>query len=262
MSTSLVIPIFLGWAAGLIVNHLADVLPITRRPSQPACLQCNTPFTLKEYLLFAPCKNGHTRTARAWITQFLAAAILIFSWFQPSPKLGFWLGLPIILYFGIVFVIDMEHRLILHPTSIVGALLGLGVGLVTNGLMPTLLGGLGGFAIMLVFYYFGVLFSRIRARRMRARGQEADDEEALGAGDVILAAILGFMLGWPLIWFGLLLGILLGGIFGVFLVLFMLVVKKYKDNVLMVFMPYGPFFILSAFLILFLPGFIGAIVPK
>lgn len=252
----------MGWFAGLIVNYLADVLPIIRRLSQPACLQCNAPFTLKDYLFFRPCGNGHTRKARAWITQFLIAAIIIFSWFQPSPKLGYWLGFPLILYFGIVFVIDMEHRLILHPTSFFGALLGLGIGLVTNGLFPTLLGGLGGFVIMLAFYYFGVLFTRIRAKRMRAKGQEADDEEALGAGDVILAAILGLMLGWPLIWFGLLLGILLGGIFGALLVLYLLVVRRYKENVLMVFMPYGPFFILSAFLILFLPGFIGAIVPK
>jgi prepilin signal peptidase PulO-like enzyme (type II secretory pathway) len=177
-------------------------------------------------------------------------------------KLGYWLALLVAIYFGIIFVIDMEHRLILHPTSIFGFALALGVGLVSNGFMPTLWGGLGGFAIMLVLYYLGVLFSRIRAGRMRARGLEADDEEALGAGDVILAAILGLMLGWPLIWFGLLMGILLGGIFGALLVLFLLIVKRYKENVLMVFMPYGPFFVLSAFFIMFLPGIVALIVPK
>ena len=63
------------------------------------------------------------------------------------------------------------------------------------------------------FYYFGVLFTRIRTKRMLAMGQEVDDEEALGAGDVILVTVLGLILGWPLIWFGLLLGILLGGFF-------------------------------------------------
>jgi Flp pilus assembly protein protease CpaA len=255
-------PIVIGWFAGWIVNYLADVLPITRNFSQPACPQCNTVFTWKDYLLFKSCEHGHARTLRTWATPILLAAISAYSWLIPPTKFEYWLGLVVLLYFGTIFVIDMEHRLILHPTSIVGSVLGLVVGLVSNGLVPTLLGGLAGFLIMLFFYYFGVLFSRIRAKRMRAQGLEVDDEEALGAGDVILATILGLMIGWPLIWFGLLLGILLGGAYGVLLVLFMLFVRRYKENVLMVFMPYGPFFVLSAFLIMFLPDMIRTIVPK
>lgn len=262
MDVSLLVPLLMGWCAGLMANYLADVLPITRSFSQPACPQCNTPFSWKTYLLLRPCNNGHARKMRVWITQFIITAFSIYIWIQPPLNLGYWLGLLVLTYFGMVFVIDMEHRLILHPTSMFGSVLGLGVGLISHGLLPTLLGGLGGFVIMLIFYYMGVFFSRLRARRMLAQGQEADDEEALGAGDVILAAILGLMLGWPLIWFCLLLGILLGGISGAILVLFMLVVRKYRENVLMVFMPYGPFFITSAFLILFLPNLIAAIVPK
>ncbi|RJP53345.1 MAG: hypothetical protein C4557_04805 [Anaerolineaceae bacterium] len=258
----LLVPLLLGWLAGLAANYLADVLPITRSFSQPVCPQCNAPFSSKTYLLLRPCENGHARKTRVWITQIIITAISIYIWFQPPQNIGYWLGLLVVAYFGMVFVIDMEHRLILHPTSVFGSVLGLGVGLVSHGLLPTLLGGLGGFVIMLIFYYIGVFFSRLRARRLRAQGHDADDEEALGAGDVILAAVLGLMLGWPLIWFGLLLGILLGGIFGAILVLFMLVVKKYKENALMVFMPYGPFFISSAFLIIFLPSLIAAIVPK
>ena len=77
---------------------------------------------------------------------------------------------------------------------------------------PTLLGGLGGLLIMLAFYGLGVLFTRIRAKRLLAMGQEPDDEEALGSGDVILVTILGFIVGWPLIWLCLLYGILLGGL--------------------------------------------------
>ncbi|MRR32837.1 hypothetical protein EG834_21460, partial [bacterium] len=63
-----------------------------------------------------------------------------------------------------------------------------------------LLGGLAGFTIMFVFYLLGVAFAKARARRMRAAGLETDDEEALGAGDVILSTVLGLFLGWPLIW--------------------------------------------------------------
>lgn len=262
MSITLILPILLGWLAGVIINYLADVLPITRRFSQPACPQCGTSFTWKRYLLFQTCVNRHKRKSRLWIVQIAILAISVYTWFQPSSKIGYGPGLLLITYFGVVFVIDMEHRLILHPTSIFGSLLGLGVGSIANGLGTTLLGGLGGFLIMLALYYFGVLFSRLRANRLRARGQEADDEEALGAGDVILAAILGLVLGWPLIWFSLLLGILLGGVIGLLLVAFMLVVRKYKENVFMVFMPYGPFLILSTFFIVFLPNWIINIVPK
>ena len=114
---------------------------------------------------------------------------------------------------------------------------------------------------MLTLYFFGVLFTQMRARRLRALGQEADDEEALGAGDVILLTILGLILGWPLIWFGMLVGILLGGFFSLLLVFWLLISRKYEKNALMLFIPYGPYFITSAFLIMFFPKFLAMLVP-
>lgn len=188
-------------------------------------------------------------------------AVSITTWMNPPLKIGYLLGIILLTYFGTVFVIDMEQRLILHPTSIFGVVLGLIVGTVSHGVKATLLGGLGGLLIMLGFYYFGVLFARIRTKRMLALGQETDDEEALGAGDVILATILGLMLGWPLIWFGLLLGILLGGFFSLMLILWLVVTRKYGKNALMLFIPYGPYFIMSAFLIIFFSKFVQMMLP-
>jgi hypothetical protein len=72
-----------------------------------------------------------------------ACAISAYVWLNPPAKFGYWLGLVVLLYFRIVFVIDMEHRLILHPTSIVGSLLGLTVGLVSNGLVAHAVGRTG-----------------------------------------------------------------------------------------------------------------------
>ena len=260
MSITLIVPIFLGCIAGYFVNYLADVLPFTRRLSQPTCPQCDAPFTWKDYLTFRSCQNGHSRKARLWIVLITILAASIYTWITPS-KMGYLLGLILITYFGVVFVIDMEHRLILHPTSIFGSLLGLIVGTVSHGVKDTLWGGLGGLLIMLAFYYFGVLFTRIRTKRMLAMGQEADDEEALGAGDVILVTVLGLILGWPLIWFGLLLGILLGGFFSLLLILWLVATRKYEKNALMLFIPYGPYFIISAFLIVYFPKLIQMIVP-
>jgi leader peptidase (prepilin peptidase)/N-methyltransferase len=198
---------------------------------------------------------------RPWLVQIAVLAVSLYTWFRPH-AMGYALGLLLLTYFAVVIVIDLEHRLILHPTSIVGAVLAAGIGLLLNGVIPTVLGGLAGFAIMLLLYLLGILFSRYRARRMRAAGQEADEEEALGAGDVILAGILGLVLGWPLIWFTLLLGILLGGLVGIILLVGMVVRGLYGKQALMVFMPYGPYFVLSAFFVLFLPNWIVAVVPK
>ncbi len=261
MSLLLFVPVILGWLAGLIVNYLSDVLPSTRKLSQPVCLQCAAAYSWRNYFLFRACQNGHTRAPRLWIVQIFLLLISIYIWQQPPVKIGYFLGLILATYFGVIFTIDMEHRLILHPTSILGSLLALTVGFVSHGLKATLTGGLSGLLIMLGFYYFGVLFAKIRTKRMLATGQEADDEEALGAGDVILVTIIGFMLGWPLIWFGLVFGILLGGLVSLLLVLGLVLTRRYEKNALMLFIPYGPYFITSAFLIIYFPSLIEKIVP-
>ena len=261
MSFTVIVSILFGWLAGLLINYLADVLPLTRRFSQPACPHCNVPFAWQDYLLFKPCTNGHTRNARPWVVQLVIVVISIYSWLNPPSKIGYALGMILLVYFGIVFVIDLEHRLILHPTSIFGAVIGLIIGTIAHGIGPTLWGGLGGFVIMIALYYFGVLFARIRTRRLIAAGQEPDDEEALGAGDVILITILGFILGWPLIWFGFLLGVLLGGFFSLLIIAWLVIGRQYKQNAMMMFIPYGPYFVASAFLVVFFPKFLAMIVP-
>jgi len=271
MNLLIIIPVLVGWISGCLVNYLADVLPITRRLSYPACPHCGKNFAILPYLIFLPCSKCHQRRSRrVWFVQVIILIANIYIWFEspfslyhfhPLYRIDYMLGAILLIYFAMDIVIDVEHRLILHPTSIFGALFGLGLGIWINGIVPTLIGGAMGLVIMLVFYYLGVLFSRLRARRMQAAGQEADNEEALGFGDVILAGVLGLILG-PLVWFGLLLGILLGGLVGAIVMLFLMVSKKYETEALMVFMPYGPFFITSAFLLLFIPALIAPIVPK
>ncbi len=262
MTFDLVVPVVVGWLSGWVINYLADVLPRTRSLSAPSCPHCGHAYPWLDYLTFRACSNCRKpRGLRPWIVQACMLAVSIYTWLRPH-AMGYALGMLLLTYFVIVIVIDLEHRLILHPTSMVGALLALGIGTATQGIGRTLLGGLGGFAIMLALYYLGVLFSKYRARRLQAAGQQTDAEEALGYGDVILAGILGLVLGWPIIWFGLLLGILLGGIVGILLLGAMLVRGHYGKQALMVFMPYGPYFILSAFFILFLPNWIVGVMSR
>jgi len=261
MDITLIIPLILGWFAGLFINYASDVLPSTRRFSQPACTQCGTSYSWADYLMLRACRNcGETRTLRTWLVQTLTVAAFVYFWMYPSKALGIPLGMIVLIYFGIITVIDFEHRLILFPTTIFGAVLGLIVGTSIHtridgfwmGLGKSLLGGLFGFGVMFLLYQFGTLVAHMRARKMQAAGQADDEEEALGGGDVYLAGVLGLMLGWPFIWNALVIGVLLGGLFSIVLLLTLLVRRRYSSEALMTFIPYGPYFIISAFYLLFL----------
>lgn len=259
MNVTLLIPIALGWIAGLFINYVSDVLPHTRRFSQPVCPHCQAPFSWKDYLMLRSCQScGKPRSFRTWLVQILTVAGFVYFWLFPSERLGIPLTMIVLIYFAIITVIDLEHRLILHPTSLAGAVLGLIVGTFIYSKRYTLLGSLGmsflggviGFGIMFLFYQLGTLVARYRARRMRAAGQADDEEEALGGGDVYLAGVLGLMLG-PAIVSALAYGILLGGLVSFLFIIALLVRRRYSNDALMTFIPYGPYFIIGAFYLLF-----------
>lgn len=263
MDIVVLIPAILGWLAGLFINYVADVLPITRRFSPPVCTHCQSPFSWKEYMTLRPCQRcGRARSLRTWLVQILTTAAFVYYWLYPPKSLGLVLGMLVLIYFGIITVIDLEHRLILHPTSLAGAILGLVAGTYLHGYTlgsgfllgagKSLLGGLFGFGVMFLLYQFGALVARYRARKMQASGQAPDEEEALGGGDVYLAGVLGLTLGWPFIWDALMLGVLLGGLISFLFIVMLLVRRRYSADALMTFIPYGPYFIIGAFYKLFL----------
>lgn len=261
MTIALLFPVILGWFAGYFVNYASDVLPFTRRFSQPVCLHCQTPHSWADYLMLRACRScGKGRSLRTWLVQFIATASFAYFWLVPSKALGFYLGAIVLIYFGIITVIDLEHRLILHPTSLFGAILGVIVGTyiyshkfnLLMSLWQSLLGGIIGFGIMFLLYQIGTLVARLRARRMQAAGQADDDEEALGGGDVYLLGVLGLMLGKDFIVNALVLGVLFGGIVSLIFIVALLVRRRYSGDALMTFIPYGPYFIIAAFYMLFL----------
>jgi leader peptidase (prepilin peptidase)/N-methyltransferase len=156
-----------------------------------------------------------------------------------------------------VTVIDLEHRLILHPVSLIGVALGAGIGIYLHGVYLTLLGGAVGFGIMLILYYLGVGYVRLITRRKRklaeqqaVESQEEQGEmgEGLGFGDVNLSGVIGLMLGWPGIIAGLILGIILAGIASLGYILFMVLSKRYHPNMAL---PYGPYLVAAAVVLLY-----------
>jgi leader peptidase (prepilin peptidase)/N-methyltransferase len=243
------VPVLIGLLAAAVTNYLADVLPLTRQLTRPICMSCKAKYSLMDYLLIRRCPQCyHARGIRPWLVIVVLPALNVYTWIAPPIHFGYWFGALMLTYMSVVFVIDMEHRLILHPTSMAGCAIAFFAGWYANGFLTTILGGLTGFAIMFAFYYLGVLLSRYRAKRMREQGQTVDDEEALGAGDVILSGILGLALGSHLVLRGIFLGIILAGLFGSAMIIGMLIARRYKRDIFMVFMPYGPFLVLGAFI--------------
>jgi leader peptidase (prepilin peptidase)/N-methyltransferase len=160
-------------------------------------------------------------------------------------KLGFGIASLIFAFFGMLAVIDIEHRLVLYVTSLFGMVIGFALGLYAKGLVPTLIGGAAGFGVMLVLYFLGELFAVILSRIRK----ETIDEVALGFGDVMLSGVLGLMLGWPLITMCLFSAIVLGGLVSLGYVISMLANHRYKA---LTALPYAPFLLASATVLLYI----------
>jgi prepilin signal peptidase PulO-like enzyme (type II secretory pathway) len=253
MDFLLIIPLVFGWLSGYLVNYLADVLPFTRTFSRPVCLACQTEFDWTGYLFFHNCAScGKRRSPRVLIVQAVMTVVLALIWIFPNQMLPFLLATILLIYLAVVLVIDLEHRLILQPVSIAGAIIGVSIGIflrstqsISYGITSTLLGGAVGFGIMLIFYFIGGLFVKLMAKK---RGLSTD-EVALGFGDVTFSGILGLLLGWQAIFACLFFAILAGGLVSLVIILGMLTARKYKAFTAI---PYAPFLILSAIYFLFL----------
>jgi leader peptidase (prepilin peptidase) / N-methyltransferase len=249
-----VLVFLLGWSLAALINYLSEVLPYRRKLVYPFCLECRLRLPLRNYFL-APRRCpacSKRRSLSTWIFEAVFSLAVVWLWNAPPPSVGFYTGLILLTYFGLVIMIDLKYRLILHPVSIAGAVIGFSIGSIIHGPVSSLIGGAVGFGLMYVFYFVGILFGRWMARR---RGVEA--EEALGFGDVNLSGVLGLVLGWPLIIPGLILAVVVGGIFSVFFMVLMLAARRY--NIMMA-IPYGPFLILGAILLLFFPEFIVSLI--
>jgi leader peptidase (prepilin peptidase) / N-methyltransferase len=243
----------LGWVLAALINYLSEVLPYRRKLVSPFCLECRMRLPLVNYFIYprrCPACDKR-RPLSMYLFEILFAGGVVWLWNATPPQLGFIPGLVLMTYFGLVIMIDLKYRLILHPVSIAGAVIGFVIGSLLHGPVSSLIGGAVGFGLMYVLYFVGILFGRWIARR---RGAEA--EEALGFGDVNLSGVLGLVLGWPLIIPGLILAIIVGGIFSVLFMVFMLAARRYN---LMMAIPYGPFLIFGAILLLFFPEFIVSI---
>jgi prepilin signal peptidase PulO-like enzyme (type II secretory pathway) len=235
-----------GWLGGAVLNYFSDVLPATRSFSSVFCQNCKKSLSWFNYIIVGKCNEcGWQRHTRAWIVQILSLIATFLIWFFPPDFLGPYAAFLLFFYFGLVFIMDVEHRVILHPVSIAGAIIAIPLGIWLNGWLKTLIGGVAGFGIMLALFYFGELFRRAISR---ARNQPIE-EIALGFGDVNLSGILGLLMGWPRITANLFFAVLLGGLLSGIYILIMIIRKRYQAFTAI---PYAPFLLIAAIVLFYL----------
>lgn len=246
----------LGWLAGLAVNGLADSLPDERRTLGPACQACGLPVPAGRWSALIAVLAGRARcpycgAARGWRPPLVEAGLALAAaglWLWAGGQPGRWASAGLLTsIFALIAVIDIEHRLVLWrvvwPSALALAVMG---GLdPAHGWAPTLLGGLAGYGFMGVLYLGGRLYTRL-ASRVRGRPLE---EEALGAGDVNLAGLVGLAVGWPHVVGALFLGVAGAGLFGLAVLLVQAARRRYSLHTAFA---YGPFLILGALIRYFL----------
>ena len=244
---SLILVLIVGGIIGILINYFSDVLPVSRRIARPFCRVCNKPYSIKDYLISNRCsKCGNKTSTRSLIVLISAIVICILLKFFPFSILDFWATLPILIFLGVIMVIDIEHRVVLVQTSIFGFVLFFLFGIVLRDLLSTIFGALAGFLIMLIFYILGIALTKI-AGKLR---HQKIDEVAFGFGDVCFGVILGLLTGWPLIFGAITISILAFEAFSLVLFFALLLTKRYRafSSAL----PFTPFLILGVIAIFYL----------
>ncbi len=242
-----------GFIISLVINYLADVLPIYRKLVKPKCTSCDQPINWLDYFSGKRCRKcGRKIKIRYWTILVVCPILALIIWLFPPSHLPFPIAMILLAYLALIAIIDLEHRLILHITSLAGAILCLPIGILwTNNqgnwgqaIGNTLIGGAAGFGILFGLYMLGIGFTKLMSK-MR---NQTIEEEAMGFGDVTLAGVLGLLLGWPKIAINIIGTIILAGIFSLLFILVRLIMKKYQAFQPI---PYGPFLIIIAALLIY-----------
>ena len=248
--------VLVGYLSGGFVNFVVDWFYIRRKFLDENIEKEILRMGWSRYLAW-PFLSQHTsllKKLRLLFVQVIFIVLTLVLGISPPDRVEFWWGLPVLIYFTIVIVMDVEYRVVLHPISIAGVILGAIVGVYLRGPRVTIGGGVVGFLIMFLLYKFGEVFMRWVNKR---RGLEID-EVALGFGDVNLSGVIGLFLGWPPVILGLLFAIFIGGIVSLIFMVGALMLRRCR---MFSAVPYAPFLAIAALIMLFFPDAIAALLP-
>jgi leader peptidase (prepilin peptidase)/N-methyltransferase len=227
-----------GAVIGSFLNVLCDRLPqeqsVVFPPSRcPGCSRRLTALDMVPILswlvLRGRCRTcGEQIPSRVFWVELVTATAFAGLYLNFGFGLTLWVALLYAAFTIVIFVIDMEHQLILNNILLPAMAVALGVSLLHSriDLAPTLLnaviGAAVGFGIFLLVYIV-------------SRG-------GMGEGDVKLGALAGLMTGWPNIIAAVILSWIAGGLVAIGL----LVLRRKGRREAIAF---GPFLALSAFVI-------------
>jgi len=232
----------LGLAVGSFLNVCIDRLPQNKSIVFPPshCEACQHKLATKDLIpVFSYLRlRGRCRYCQAsvprrlfWVELATGAVFALLSWhYGLNPALGIMAFYACL--FIVVFVIDLEHGLILNKVVYPGMVVALLLALlpqpwltqwIVTGIANAALGGAIGFALFLLI-------------AIVSRG-------GMGWGDVKLAALIGLATGFPLVFLSIIMGAILGGIMAVALV----IAKKRKRRQTI---PFGPFLAVAAMITL------------
>jgi prepilin signal peptidase PulO-like enzyme (type II secretory pathway) len=234
----------LGLVVGFVVNVVATRLAAHRPLFGPLhCTRAHHPVTWAQALPVAGyllqggrCSACGKRISFSYPLVELATAVLfVFDYLLEGFGLPFVFHASYMALLMLVLVIDWKHRDIYLAVIAAGCGIALLGSFVLPGVTPwgALIGaGVAGLFFLLAYIAAKLIFPKI--------------EEPLGAGDILLALMMGLMLGWPNIVGALLIGPLIAGAVAILL----LVSRRSK---LGDFMPYGVALCVAAILFLVYP---------
>lgn len=224
-----------GLAIGSFLNVCIYRVPRRESIASPAsrCTSCG--YTLRWYdnvpllsyaLLGGRCRSCKARVSLVYPLVELATAIAIaleFTRWGWTPAFAVHAAFACVMI--VLFVTDLEHRLLPNAITIPGTIVGFAVtAALGGGWLDALLGiAVGG----------GTLFG-ISEAYFRVRG-----EEGMGMGDVKMMALVGAWLGWRLTLLTLILGSLIGSVIGV-----VFIVARGRD--MKYALPFGTFLAIAA----------------
>jgi len=244
MQISVVIYFFvglLGLAIGSFLNVLIYRLPRDKKAmwERSACPHCGQtiPFYLNiplvSYLiLLGKCRNCKSPISfRYPLVEALNAGFYLFFLYYD----GLTLALPVHYFFVsaliVIFFIDLEFQIIPDKVTLPGIVIGLAAALFVNppGIINALIGfAVGGGSLLAIAYLGEWLFKK----------------EAMGGGDIKMAAMMGAFVGWQKVLLIFMGGAVLGMLISI---IWMSVSKKVRKERLI---PFGPFLAAAAIVVI------------
>lgn len=244
--TFLVILIFIvGIVAGALIAHIAEAMMLQRSLRAPDCPYCKENYSLLQWSATLALLSGRWRCVQCHqalrmprlVGEIFVASVwaaLVYR-YGLNPRVLF--SMLAVIPLAMIMVTDMEAKrvpnVIILPSIVLmlvlGALLGPALPMLkTWSWTESLIGAAVGFGVLRILVWVGVAVF---------------GEGAMGEGDITLATYVGALVGFPLVIEALLLAFTFGGI-GALLVLLT------RRGTLQTAIPYGPYIILGAAVVL------------